>query len=209
MLTQIILLTRITYLKWYQYAVLCLMNANILFLWIASRGMGKTFITAIFSCVRCILYPGSKVALTSGTRGQALQILEKIQTELIPRSPNLKNEIDFKETKFSGQDAKIMFKNGSYIKVVTAADSARGNRAILSADIALMSSKKHNNDATAIFINQMLPTKAGRYTSNIVYSDTFEGLHTARQKSLCKRRQATVKGRGANREFVQTGRSPA
>lgn len=89
----------ITYLKWYQYAVLCLMNANVIFLWIASRGMGKTFITAIFSCVRCILYPGSKVVLTSGTRGQALQILEKIQTELIPRSPNLKNEIDFKETK--------------------------------------------------------------------------------------------------------------
>ena len=113
----------ITYLKWYQYAVLCLMNANVIFLWIASRGMGKTFITAIFSCVRCILYPGSKVVLTSGTRGQALQILEKIQTELIPRSPNLKNEIDFKETKFSGQDAKVMFKNGSYIKVVTASDN--------------------------------------------------------------------------------------
>ena len=66
----------ITYLKWYQYAVLCLMNANVIFLWIASRGMGKTFITAIFSCVRCILYPGSKVVLTSGTRGQALQILD-------------------------------------------------------------------------------------------------------------------------------------
>ena len=352
----------ITYLKWYQYAVLCLMNANVIFLWIASRGMGTTFITAIFSCVRCILYPGSKVVLTSGTRGQALQILEKIQTELIPRSPNLKNEIDFKETKFSGQDAKIMFKNGSYIKVVTAADTARGNRAnllvvdefrlvkqdtistvlkkflterreppyseltkeevqlerakepnmqfylssaffkdhwsylqmlsnfrtmlnggrgafvcgfpyelaiqegrmfredvesdmleadfnelkfkmemeamwlggevgaffnfdsisksrhikypmlpdelslkvgnsqkvkippkqlgekrILSADIALMSSKKHNNDATAVFVNQMLPTKAGRYTSNIVYCDTFEGLHTGDQALVIRK----------------------
>lgn len=52
---------------------------------------------------------------------------------------------------------------------------------ILSADIALMSSKKHKNDATSIFINQMLPTKAGRYTSNIVYGDTIEGMHTEDQ----------------------------
>ena len=52
---------------------------------------------------------------------------------------------------------------------------------ILSADIALMSSKKHKNDATSIFINQMVPTKAGRYTSNIVYGDTIEGMHTEDQ----------------------------
>ena len=53
-----------------------------------------------------------------------------------------------------------------------------GEIRILSADIALMSSKKHNNDATAVFINQMLLTKARRYTSNIVYADSYEGMHT-------------------------------
>lgn len=53
-----------------------------------------------------------------------------------------------------------------------------GEIRLLSADIALMSSKKHNNDATAIFINQMLPTRAGRYTCNIVYPDSDEGLRT-------------------------------
>ncbi len=57
----------------------------------------------------------------------------------------------------------------------------RGETRILSADIALMSSKKHNNDATAIFINQMLPTKAGRYTHNIVYTDSMEGMRTEDQ----------------------------
>ena len=56
-----------------------------------------------------------------------------------------------------------------------------GEIRILSADIALMSSSKHNNDASAIFINQMLPTKAGRYSSNIVYTDASEGLHTEDQ----------------------------
>ena len=41
-----------------------------------------------------------------------------------------------------------------------------------------MSSRKNHNDATSIFINQLLPTKAGRYTSNIVYADGCEGLRT-------------------------------
>lgn len=117
------------YLKWFQYALLVMMDRAAIFLWIAARGMGKTFLIAIFVCVRCILYPGTKVVITSGTRDQALQILEKIQTELLPNSPNLKNEINEDETRYSGQNAKIMFKNTSYIKVVTASDNARSNRA--------------------------------------------------------------------------------
>ena len=53
-----------------------------------------------------------------------------------------------------------------------------GEIRILSADIALMSSRKNNNDATAVFINQMMPTKAGRYTNNIVYAAAYEGMRT-------------------------------
>lgn len=56
-----------------------------------------------------------------------------------------------------------------------------GELRILSADIALMTSRKHNNDATSIFINQMMPTKAGRYTSNIIFGDNCEGEHTEDQ----------------------------
>lgn len=353
---------QLDFLKWFQMTLLVMMNRARVFLWIAARGMGKSFLIAIFAVVRCILYPGTKVVITSGTRGQSINILEKIQTELMPMSPNLRNEIDMANTKFTGQDAKIMFKNTSYIKVVTASDNARSNRAnilivdefrmvkkdtidtvlkkfltsrrmppyrdltleerkaeyakepnkscflssayfkdhwsynkmldtfklmlndaktdfvcgfpyqlsiqegllfpedvesdmlesdfneikwsmemeakwfgdedgsffdfasisknrriqypmlpermaailgnsqrvkipakqpgekrILSADIALMSSKKHNNDATAIFINQMMPSRSGRYTSNIVYSDTFEGLHTEDQALVIRK----------------------
>jgi hypothetical protein len=50
-----------------------------------------------------------------------------------------------------------------------------------------MSSKKNNNDATAIFINQMLPTKAGRYTDNIVYTETYEGLRTDEQALIIRK----------------------
>ena len=353
---------QLDFLKWFQTMLLVMMNRSRVFLWIAARGMGKSFLIAIFAVARCILYPGTKVVITSGTRGQSINVLEKIQTELMPVSPNLCNEIDMAKTKFSGQDAKVMFKNSSYIKVVTASDNARSNRAnilivdefrmvkkdtidtvlkkfltsrrmppykdltdaerkveyakepnkscflssayfkdhwsfnkmldtfklmlddsktdfvcgfpyqlsvqegllfsedvesdmlesdfneikwsmemeamwfgdedgaffdfdsisknrrikyamlpdklsgllgnnqkvkipqkqngekrILSADVALMSSSKHNNDATAIFINQMLPSKGVRYTNNIVYSDSYEGLHTEDQALVIRR----------------------
>ena len=62
-----------------------------------------------------------------------------------------------------------------------------GEIRILSADIALMSSKKNNNDATAIFINQLMPTKAGRYSSNIVYADACEGLRTDDQALMVRK----------------------
>ena len=51
-----------------------------------------------------------------------------------------------------------------------------GEIRILSADIALMSSAKNKNDATSIFINQMIPTSSGRYINNIVYTENNEGL---------------------------------
>lgn len=53
-----------------------------------------------------------------------------------------------------------------------------GELRVLSADIALMSSKKNNNDAASIFINSMMPTKSGRYSNNIIYAVTHEGKRT-------------------------------
>lgn len=346
-------------LKFFQKILIVMMNINIVFIYIAARGQGKSFLCAVYCCVRAILFPHTKICIASGTRGQAVNILEKIQIELVPLSPELNMEIDWKKTKINNTQGIIVFKNGSYIKVVTAGESARGNRAhvlildefrliskdtidtilrkflssprtpvyselskdekskakeheikqtlyfssgyyqdhwsfakckevfvrmlrggrgnfivglpwqlsvsedllsmddveaemteadftevkwamemgatfwgagdgsffdynvvaknrhlrypmypnrlaekfgngknaanvriapkqpgevrVLSADIALMSSRKHSNDATAVFINQMSPTKTGRYTSNIVYTESMEGLRTEDQ----------------------------
>lgn len=63
----------------------------------------------------------------------------------------------------------------------------RGEVRILSADIALMSSKKNHNDATAIFINCMTPTKSGRYVNNIVYTNNYEGLRTDDQALIIRK----------------------
>lgn len=348
-------------LRLFQRILLTMMFWSTTFVYIASRGQGKSFLSAIYCVIRCILYPGTRVCIASGTRGQAINVLEKILLELKPKSEELRAEIDDKETKITGADAKIVFKNTSVIKVVTASDSSRGNRCnvllldeyrliskdtittvlnkfltlrrmpayselsdsernaeyakeknltlwlssaffkdhwsymkcedtlnamvddgrkqfvcgfpyqlsiseglldpdavademsesdfseikwgmemdamwygaeegaffnydsisknrkikypmlpdkvafklasqsikipqkvpgevrIISADIALMSSKKHNNDATAIFVNQMTQTKAGRYTSNIVYTESCEGLRTEAQALVIRK----------------------
>nr|DAU94729.1 MAG TPA: large terminase [Caudoviricetes sp.] len=346
----------------FQKILLAMMNWSSTTVFIGSRGVGKTFLSAVFCVIRCILYPGTKICIASGTRGQALGVPEKIMLELKPNSPELAAEIDERQTKLNGTNAQIVFKNSSYIKVVTAGDSSRGNRAnllildefrliskdvidtilrkfltqkrmpayekltkeerkleyakeknktmylssayfvdhwsylkckdtyqlmlndnkkqfvcglpyqlpiveglidaetiedemletdfneirfrmeyeslwygdtegsffdynsisknrkikypmlpskissllgnsqnikippkangevrILSADIALMSSRKNNNDATAVFINQLTPTKAGRYCSNIVYADTCEGLRTDDQALMIRK----------------------
>lgn len=352
----------ISNLKWFQKILLVMMNRARVSVLIASRGMGKTYLVALFAVCKCILYPGTKAVVTSGTRGQSINVLEKIQLELMPNSATLRNEISQRSSRFTGQDAKVVFKNTSYIKVVTAADSARSNRAnllivdefrlvkkdtvdevlkkfltsrrapqyreltpeerkseyarepnqstflssayfkdhwaynktvdtvklmlndtkndfvcglpyqlsiqegllfpedvesdmlesdfneikwsmemealwfgdeegsffdfnsisknrkiqypmlpdkqaallgnspkvkipqkqpgelrILSADIALMSSTKHNNDATAVFINQAVPSRSNRYICNIVYADSYEGLHTEDQALVLRR----------------------
>lgn len=116
-------------LKLFQIILLIFMQRCTTFVLIGYRGIGKSFITAIFCVCMAILYPGLKVCIAAGTRGQGINVLEKIMLELKPNSIELANEIDEKQTKPGGQEAKIVFKNGSVIKVVTSSDSSRGNRA--------------------------------------------------------------------------------
>lgn len=62
-----------------------------------------------------------------------------------------------------------------------------GEVRIASMDVALMSSTKHENDASAIFINQGIPTANRRYYSNIVYAETTEGETTSKQALRIRR----------------------
>lgn len=55
---------------------------------------------------------------------------------------------------------------------------ALGEKRIMSVDVALMATKKHANDATALEINVAIPNNNNSYISNIVYVETFEGLKT-------------------------------
>lgn len=58
-------------LRLFQKILLIMMNFAMEFVFIGSRGIGKTFLSAIFCVIRCILYPGTRICIASGTRGQA------------------------------------------------------------------------------------------------------------------------------------------
>ncbi len=115
------------HLRLFQKILIYMMNLSNFFCYIAARGQGKSWLLAVFCCIRSVLYPGTKICIASGTRGQSINILEKIKIELLPNAPLLKNEIV--NLLISSTNAYIDFKNGSSIKVVTASDSARSNRA--------------------------------------------------------------------------------
>lgn len=54
----------------------------------------------------------------------------------------------------------------------------RGERRVLSVDVALMASVKHKNDASSILLNCAIPNKNGGFVSNYVLGVSYEGLTT-------------------------------
>ena len=76
-------------LKLFQKILIIMMNISTTVAFIGTRGIGKTFLSSVFCVVRCILYPGTKICIASGTRGQSINVLEKILLELKPNSPEL------------------------------------------------------------------------------------------------------------------------
>lgn len=115
-------------LKIFQEILLYAMITNYYFMYLASRGQGKTFLTSIYCVTRAILYPGTKIVVASGNKSQAREVIEKIE-EMMGGSPNLQREI--KDLKSSVNDARITFHNGSWIKTVASNDGARSKRANL------------------------------------------------------------------------------
>lgn len=57
-------------------------------------------------------------------------------------------------------------------------DLLHNERRILSCDVALLASKKQNNDAASIIINSALPTTNNHFVGNLFYMENHEGLHT-------------------------------
>lgn len=116
-------------LKRFQQIILCMMFRFTNSIYLASRGGGKSFLIAIFCAIYCILYPDTQICVASKTRIQATEIIDKIRTILMPKSANLRMEIA--EVQVNQANAFVSFKNGSRIVVVTAAESARHNRATI------------------------------------------------------------------------------
>lgn len=58
-------------LHFYQKIMLYLMNICPLVVFVCARAMSKSFVTAIYACAVCVLYPNSKVLVTALTKKQA------------------------------------------------------------------------------------------------------------------------------------------
>ncbi|MBQ0035587.1 MAG: terminase family protein [Firmicutes bacterium] len=114
-------------LKWFQQILLwAMMNYNFV-MYLAARGQGKTYLTALFCCVRCILFPGTKIVVSSGTLKQANEVLLKIQDDFMKQSSILRSEIE--KCNIGQNDASIYFKNSSWIKTRTSSENSRSARA--------------------------------------------------------------------------------
>ena len=111
----------------YQHIILFLMDIYPSICLVAARSAAKSFIIAIYACKEAILRPGARIVVASATKGQAkLIVSEKIQKEILPRSPLLQEEIE--RIRDNQNEIEVFFRNGSSIIVVPANDNARRHR---------------------------------------------------------------------------------
>lgn len=113
----------------YQKILIYMMNINDIFMYIAARGAGKSFLIGLYAVTRCILYPNSNIIIASGTKGQARLIISEKIVSLYNNHEAVRAEIgDFKNIKTGVNNTSISFLNGSKIEAVTSSDNSRGYR---------------------------------------------------------------------------------
>lgn len=96
-----------------------------------TRAFSKSFLAVLLNLVKCILYPGIKVFITSGGKEQAAGIAREKILELCDLIPPLRKEINWTPgmTTLNGKDyIQVTFRNGSRFDVVAAKESSRGGR---------------------------------------------------------------------------------
>ena len=95
------------------------------------RAYSKSFLSVLVLMLRCILYPGSHLFVTTGGKEQAAGIAKEKADELCNLIPGLRNELDWSrgKTKTSKDNIELLFKNGSKLDIMAARQSSRGKRA--------------------------------------------------------------------------------
>ena len=80
--------------------------------------------------IRCVLYPGAHLFITTGGKEQAASIAKSKVEEICTLLPAFKNEIDFGRGKtIASKDmVRYVFKNGSTLDIMAARQSSRGQR---------------------------------------------------------------------------------
>lgn len=95
------------------------------------RAYSKSFLSVLILILRCTLFPGSHLFVTTGGKEQAAGIAKEKVEELCKLIPGIKNEIDWSRgaSKASKDMVEYKFKNGSVLDIIAARQSSRGKRA--------------------------------------------------------------------------------
>ena len=94
------------------------------------RAYSKSFLSVMVLMCRCILYPRSKLFVTSGGKEQAAGIIKEKVDEICNLVPAFNRELDLRpgKTRQSKDYCIFMFRNGSYFDNIAARESSRGKR---------------------------------------------------------------------------------
>ena len=94
------------------------------------RAYSKSFLSVMALMIRCILYPGAHLFVTSGGKEQGASILHDKVQEICELIPSLKKEIDWTRGKtLEGKDkVRYVFKSGSVLDNLAARETTRGQR---------------------------------------------------------------------------------
>ena len=94
------------------------------------RAYSKSFLSVMALMIRCILYPGVHLFVTSGGKEQGASILHDKVQEICTLIPSFSKEIDWSRGKtLEGKDkVKYAFKNGSILDNLATRESTRGQR---------------------------------------------------------------------------------
>ncbi len=153
----------------YQRFWINLISRSTEFIGIASRASAKSWLIGVYAIARCILYPGTTVALASSTKAQAGLIISEKCKAIHDEHPNVQREtvnIVTNQNKW-----EMTFKNGSKINVVVSGEGGRGHRSNVT---VLEERRLIPNIIIDSIIRPFLVQRQPPYMKNIKYSNIDE-----------------------------------
>jgi len=139
------------------------------FVAIASRASAKSWLIGVYSIARCILYPGTTIALASSTKAQAGLIISEKCKLLKETHPNIARETVKVVT--NQNKWEMVFKNGSKINVVVSGEAGRGHRSNIT---VLEERRLIPNEVIDAIIRPFLVNRKPPYMDKFKYQDIKE-----------------------------------
>lgn len=156
-------------LYFYQRLWINLMFRSTEFVAIASRASAKSWLIGVYAIAKCILYPGTIVAIASSTKAQAGLIISEKCKSLMEEHPNIQRETSNIVT--NQNKWEMTFYNGSKINVVVSGEGGRGHRSHMT---VLEERRLIPNEIIDSIIRPFLVSRQPPYMKNPKYAQIEE-----------------------------------